>query len=55
MNVTLEVNCHGFETLMETAVQMGQMKKNLDLRKALMSEAASRSIALHRRNDITWT
>ena len=24
---------------METAVQMGQMKKNLDLRKALMSEA----------------
>ena len=40
---------------METAVQMGQMKKNLDLRKALMSEAASRSIALHRRNDITWT
>ena len=41
--------------LMETAVQMGQMKRNLDLRKALMSEAASRSIALHQRNDITWT
>jgi hypothetical protein len=41
--------------LMETALQMGQMKKNPDLRKALMSEAASRSIALHRRNDISWT
>ena len=41
--------------LMETAVQMGQMKKNPNLRKALMSEAASRSIALNRRNDISWT
>ena len=41
--------------LMETAVQMGQMKKNLDLRKALMTEAASRSIALNQRNDIAWT
>ena len=26
-----------------------------NLQKALMSEAASRSIALHRRNDISWT
>ena len=41
--------------LMETAIQMGQMKKNPDLRKALMSEVASRSIALDRRNDLSWT
>jgi hypothetical protein len=40
--------------LMETAIQMGQMKKNPDLRKALMSEVASRSIALDRRNDLSW-
>ena len=41
--------------LMETAFQMGQFKFNSDLRKALMSEAASRTIALQRRTEIDWS